>query len=104
MKRTLTGLLLGTSLLCSPALAEDLQTAIFAGGCFWCVESDFDKVAGVVETLSGYTGGTTENPTYEQVTGKAADALFKKGTTISPELRKQVVDLLAADYGVKLGE
>ena len=42
--------------------------------------------------------------TYEQVTGKAADALFKKGTTISPELRKQVLDLLSAEYGVKLGE
>lgn len=42
--------------------------------------------------------------TYEQVVGKAADALFKKGTVISPELRKQVVDMLAADYGVKLGE
>lgn len=41
--------------------------------------------------------------TYEQVTGKAANALFKKGTVISPELRKQVVDMLAADYGVKLG-
>ncbi|MGO4916156.1 tripartite tricarboxylate transporter substrate-binding protein [Pseudogemmobacter sp. W21_MBD1_M6] len=42
--------------------------------------------------------------TYEQVTGKAADALFAKGTRISPELRKLVVDMLAADYGVKLGE
>ncbi len=42
--------------------------------------------------------------TYEQVVGKAADALFKKGTVISPELRKQVVDMLSADYGVKLGE
>jgi tripartite-type tricarboxylate transporter receptor subunit TctC len=42
--------------------------------------------------------------TYEQVTGKAADTLFKKGTVISPELRTQVVDMLAADYGVKLGE
>ena len=42
--------------------------------------------------------------TYEQVTGKAATALFEKGTTITPELRKQVVDMLAADYGVKLGE
>lgn len=42
--------------------------------------------------------------TYEQVTGKAAQALFNKGTTISPELRKQVVDMLSADYGVKLGE
>ncbi|PHQ69719.1 MAG: peptide-methionine (S)-S-oxide reductase [Sneathiella sp.] len=44
------------------------ETAIFAGGCFWCVESDFDHVPGVLETLSGYTGGTLENPTYRDVT------------------------------------
>jgi peptide-methionine (S)-S-oxide reductase len=42
-------------------------TAIFAGGCFWCVESDFDKLPGVVATESGYTGGKTVNPTYHQV-------------------------------------
>src|SRR5262245_8410294 len=41
--------------------------ATFAGGCFWCVEADFDKVKGVISTTSGYTGGRTENPTYEQV-------------------------------------
>jgi hypothetical protein len=42
--------------------------------------------------------------TYQQVTGKLAQALFEKGTTIAPELRKQVAEMLAADYGVKLGE
>jgi peptide-methionine (S)-S-oxide reductase len=41
--------------------------ATFAGGCFWCVESDFDKVPGVISTTSGYTGGTLKNPTYDQV-------------------------------------
>ncbi len=47
--------------------ARDIQTAIFAGGCFWCVESDFESVKGVTEAVSGYTGGTTKNPTYKQV-------------------------------------
>jgi peptide-methionine (S)-S-oxide reductase len=41
--------------------------AIFAGGCFWCMESAFDPISGVKETISGYTGGSLENPTYEQV-------------------------------------
>ncbi len=50
------------------ASAQKLEKAIFAGGCFWCVESDFDKVPGVVSTTSGYTGGKTKNPTYKQVT------------------------------------
>jgi peptide methionine sulfoxide reductase msrA/msrB len=44
-----------------------LQEATFAGGCFWCIESDFEKVEGVVEAISGYTGGETANPTYRQV-------------------------------------
>ncbi len=42
-------------------------SAVFAGGCFWCTESDFDHVPGVVSTTSGYIGGRTANPTYEQV-------------------------------------
>ena len=49
------------------ASGASLDTAIFAGGCFWCVEQAFDEVDGVVETVSGYTGGTVANPTYKQV-------------------------------------
>ncbi|MGZ3538839.1 MAG: peptide-methionine (R)-S-oxide reductase MsrB [Thermodesulfobacteriota bacterium] len=45
----------------------NLQTATFAGGCFWCTESDFEKLPGVVKVISGYTGGTKENPTYAEV-------------------------------------
>lgn len=75
-KRLWTGL--AASLLLGVALGAQGQTsaaasttptakAIFAGGCFWCVESDFDKIEGVVSTTSGYTGGHTANPSYEQV-------------------------------------
>jgi len=42
--------------------------AVFAGGCFWCVEADFEKLPGVIEAVSGYAGGHTKNPTYKQVT------------------------------------
>ena len=49
------------------ALAKDTQTAIFAGGCFWSVQSDMDHAPGVVKTTTGYIGGTAPNPTYEQV-------------------------------------
>ena len=45
----------------------DRAEAVFAGGCFWCVEADFEKLPGVEEVVSGYTGGTTANPTYEEV-------------------------------------
>lgn len=51
----------------TPALAK----ATFAGGCFWCVEADFDKVEGVVSTTSGYIGGRLPRPTYEQVSAGA---------------------------------
>jgi peptide-methionine (S)-S-oxide reductase len=47
--------------------AQELARATFAGGCFWCMEPPFDKLDGVVSTTSGYTGGRTVNPTYEQV-------------------------------------
>jgi peptide-methionine (S)-S-oxide reductase len=47
--------------------AAKYETATFAGGCFWCMEPPFDKIDGVISTTSGYTGGRTVNPTYEQV-------------------------------------
>ncbi|HMK80217.1 MAG TPA: peptide-methionine (S)-S-oxide reductase MsrA [Xanthobacteraceae bacterium] len=47
--------------------ASKTEKAIFAGGCFWCVEADFDKVPGVIATTSGYTGGTVASPSYHQV-------------------------------------
>lgn len=46
---------------------NELATATFAGGCFWCMEPPFDKLDGVVATVSGYTGGLKANPTYEEV-------------------------------------
>lgn len=48
------------------AVAEE-QSAIFAGGCFWCTESDFEKLDGVISAVSGYIGGQLKNPTYKQV-------------------------------------
>lgn len=44
-----------------------MESAIFAGGCFWCVEANFEKIEGVIEVISGYTGGHKENPTYQEV-------------------------------------
>ncbi|MFC1813562.1 peptide-methionine (R)-S-oxide reductase MsrB [Thermodesulfobacteriota bacterium] len=47
--------------------SQKTKTAVFAGGCFWCTESDFEKIDGVIEAISGYTGGHLANPTYKQV-------------------------------------
>jgi peptide-methionine (S)-S-oxide reductase len=67
---TLLGLaVLGACSQATPAAppAAGRAEAVFAGGCFWCTESDFDKMPGVISTTSGYTGGKVANPRYEQV-------------------------------------
>ncbi len=65
--RLIAALALALASTAASAQPQGRETAIFAGGCFWCVESDFDKVPGVVSTTSGYTGGHTQHPTYHQV-------------------------------------
>lgn len=57
------------ALFLSPPTSAQTKTAIFAGGCFWCLEPPFDdlKKSGVIDTVVGYSGGKTDNPTYEQI-------------------------------------
>lgn len=62
-----------------------LRLATFAGGCFWCVESDFEKIDGVVEVFSGYTGGNTENPTYEEVSSGSSGHVEAVQVLYDPE-------------------
>ena len=61
-------MILGMALVLPFAAVAEVKRAVVAGGCFWCVESDFDAVKGVQQTVSGYAGGTTSDPTYKQVT------------------------------------
>ena len=68
---------------------KDLATAIFAGGCFWCMEPPFDVLDGVVSTTSGYTGGQTKDPTYQEVSS---------GTTGHTEAVKVVYDPQKVSY------
>ncbi len=72
MRRILTALAFATllaPLFGATAAQAKPETAVFAGGCFWCVESDFDKIKGVTATTSGYAGGTMKTPTYRNHEG-----------------------------------
>ena len=66
MKRFFLCALLAFGTLIRPAMAD---TAIFAGGCFWCMQGEFARIEGVSRSVVGYTGGNTPHPTYEQVSG-----------------------------------
>lgn len=70
----------------TPVSAAETKTAVFAGGCFWCVESDFDKVDGVTDTTSGYTGGTVDHPTYRQVSGEKTGHYESERITYDPDV------------------
>src|SRR5208337_191340 len=66
------------------------ETATFAGGCFWCTQSDFEKAPGVVKVVAGYTGGHKENPTYEEASS---------GTTGHVEAVQVYYDPAKISYG-----
>lgn len=87
MKYLIFSLLFLGALSARTASAETTEIATFAGGCFWCVESDFEHVDGVLSAVSGYTGGELENPTYRnhgqhieavQITFDPAKVSYKK--------------------------
>lgn len=99
MASRLLRILVGLALVAaaSAAAAQDMRpagepgrkTAIFAGGCFWCMEHPFDEIAGVISVTAGYTGGTKANPTYEEVSS---------GTTGHAESVQVVYDPAKVSY------
>jgi peptide-methionine (S)-S-oxide reductase len=76
-------LLLGTNTM---AEEKKIETATFAAGCFWCIESDMDKVEGVLSTTSGYTDGHVKNPTYKQVSGGTTGHTEALRVTFDPSI------------------
>ncbi len=84
---TLRGLILAICTLFASlthAAAQSTQTALVAGGCFWCVESDFRRVQGVTDVRVGFAGGTTPNPTYDDVARGRTDHLEVTEITFDP--------------------
>ena len=79
----------GTTQKGSDATSEKLETATFAGGCFWCMQPPFDKLDGVISTTVGYCGGREKNPTYKQVSS---------GSTGHAEAIKIAYDPARASY------
>ncbi len=84
------------SLVCltTNAQAADYQTATLAGGCFWCTESDMEKLPGVVDVISGYSGGKAPNPTYKQVSSGKTGYIESVNVTFDPKVvsYEQVLD------------
>ncbi|WP_298916130.1 peptide-methionine (S)-S-oxide reductase MsrA [uncultured Roseobacter sp.] len=77
------------------AQAAELETLTVAGGCFWCVEADFEKVKGVKEAVSGFAGGSVKNPTYKQVTAGGTGHYEVVQITFDPSIvdRRTLLDL-----------
>jgi methionine-S-sulfoxide reductase len=89
MTKLLIALIPSLTLLASAGAAEEshsaTQTAVFAGGCFWCIQPAFDKTPGVIKTIVGYCGGTESNPTYELVTSEKTQYRESIEVTYDPQ-------------------
>lgn len=68
----------------SAASPAPTASAVFAGGCFWCLEADFEKLPGVLDAQSGYAGGTLDNPSYEQVSAGSSGHIESVKVTYDP--------------------
>ncbi|MCX7565906.1 peptide-methionine (S)-S-oxide reductase MsrA [Sulfitobacter sp. F26169L] len=92
----LAGLIaVGLFVKAAPVHAGGTETLTVAGGCFWCVEADFEKVKGVKDAVSGYTGGKTPDPTYKQVTAGGTGHYEAVRITYDPSVinARQLLDL-----------
>jgi len=76
---------LALSFATSPAFAATQETAIFAGGCFWCMQAAFEELPGVGKVTAGYTGGHVANPTYEQVSSGTTGHVESIQVTYDPQ-------------------
>lgn len=103
MKRTLLAFILGALLALTVDLASaqspsptPTKTAVFAGGCFWCIQPAFDKANGVIKTVVGYCGGTEPNPTYDLVTSEKTN--YRESIEITYDPAKISFDRLLDIY------
>lgn len=93
MRVILKSVFVGAAVMCSvlswaeqgPNEAKTTASAVFAGGCFWCMEPPFDAMKGVISTTSGYSGGHTENPTYKQVSSGTSGHIEVLKVVYDPE-------------------
>src|SRR5439155_21437349 len=108
MKRTLI-LLVSYALIAACPIASgqrqnsssaETKTAIFAGGCFWCIQPAFDKARGVINTAAGYCGGTEPNPTYQVVSSETTG--YRESIQITYNPAKISYDQLLAIYSPQL--
>ncbi len=90
MKRLLPLTFFAALVASMPPGTAQAETAVLAGGCFWCVESDLEKLPGVRDVVSGYAGGETQNPTYKDydraVTGRSSGSISTRTRSVTPNL------------------